>query len=74
MYSRAPKGFTERVNKAFAGAIIHKNSNYFVQEHLRTKPTATFVFNVLQKVLLPKPDEWRELLEEKTFEEFDEKI
>jgi hypothetical protein len=72
MFSVGPKGFRERINKAFAIAVKHKNNDYFVQEQLRTKPIATGVFNVLQKVLLPNPDEWRDLLEEKTFEELDE--
>jgi prephenate dehydrogenase len=72
MFSIGSLQFKERVNIAFARAIKHKNSNYFFQEQLRTKPIATGVFNVVQKVLLSNPDMLRDLLEEKTFEEFDE--
>jgi hypothetical protein len=72
MFSVGPKGFRERVNNAFAVAVKRKNSDYFVQEQLRTKLVAPGVFCVVQKVLLSNPDMWRDLLEEKTFEEFDE--
>jgi hypothetical protein len=71
MYSRNPKTFRNEINEAFAVAIKHRMSEYFVEEQLRNKPIATGVFNVLQKVLLPNPDEWRKLLNEKTFKEFD---
>jgi hypothetical protein len=74
MYSRTPKGFREKVNLAYVEAIKHRNNEYFIQEQLRSKPTTTGVFNVLQKVLLPNPDEWEKLLNEKTFKEFDEEI
>jgi hypothetical protein len=72
MYSIAPKGFRERVNAALERATKHRNYEYFNREQLRTKPIATGVFNRLQKVLLPHPEEWGKLLDEKTFKEFDE--
>jgi hypothetical protein len=56
MFSIGSTQFKERVNKAFAVAIKHKNNDYFVQEQLRNKPIVTGVFNVLQKVLLKDPD------------------
>jgi hypothetical protein len=72
MFSINPIQVKERVNKAFAAAVKHKNSNYYIQEQLRTKPIATDFFNLVQKVLITNPDKWRDLQEEKVFKEFDE--
>jgi hypothetical protein len=71
MYSRYPKNFRNEVNAAFALAIQHKRSDHFIEEQKRENPIMMGVFNKLQKELLPKPEELKKLLKEKTFKEFD---
>jgi hypothetical protein len=71
MYSRYPKNFRNEVNEAFAIAIKHKRSEHFIEEQKRENPIMMGVFNKLQKELLPKPEELKKLLMEKTFKEFD---